>query len=214
MAKGDGEPHDPEQLGIYRLARLLPTLRLRTAEPFISAMELSPSDRATLLRAVQKFGRPTGLETRRAITSFLNSSHEPGELQALNRLGHRIGISEGQSGAVSAWWAAFKRVASADKRLHDSPIDELVTDYVHFSDEITHQALDADEEAGVDELEATHVLLANIAQWQRLRPVLIAMQAAVGDRWPEFLNWARSVVPQRAQDLLSAHDLDATTRVS
>jgi hypothetical protein len=214
MATRRSEPHDPKQPGIYQLAGLLPSLRLRSAEPFLAAMEVLPGDRATLLRAVQQFGRPTLVETYRAISSFLKSPQEPGELQALNELGQRIGISEGQSRAVSAWWDAFKRVPSADKRLHDSRIDELAADYVQFSDEITRQALDADEETGVDELEATHIVLANIAQWQRLRPALTAIQVALEDRWPEFLNWARSVVPQRAQDLLSAHDLDATTRVS
>jgi hypothetical protein len=130
------------------------------------------------------------------------------EVKALNDLGKRIAISEAQSRAVSAWWEAFKRVKNADTRLHNAVIDAAAAEYVKFSDEITHQALDADEATQANQPEATHVVLADIAKWQRLRRVLETIEINLGDQWSEFLAWARSAVPQRAHELLALSDLE------
>lgn len=163
-----------------------------------------------LAEFVSEFDRPTSLDIYRAVASFIRSS-SPDEIRVLNDLGKRLVPSEAQWLAITAWREAFKRTGQAPGSLGTKRVRQIAEDYVRFSDEITRRALEADEVEALNEAEATHVELADMAQWQRLRRALHAIQNELGDRWQDFLAWSRSVVPQRAQQLLAIAELENST---
>src|SRR5205814_10194763 len=72
--------------------------------------------------------------------------------------------------------------------------------------------IDADFLSELDPLECTHAQLAATAQWQRLRPLLRAIEVHLGERREAFLAWAGSVEPSRAEFLVPLADLEKGER--
>jgi hypothetical protein len=195
------------QEGVWRLAGIVSVAGLQSARPFLDAAEMSEGERMALAQAISYFQRPTNLEIHRAIGSFIRT-RTPHEIKALNDLGNRIVPSEQQWRSLTAWRRAFSKFDEAPARLRNPGAGSLMREYVQFSVDLSRQAIDADEEEELDEADATHVALANIAQWRRLRPTLSLIETLFGEHWGEFLSWARRKVPTRAADLLPISEIE------
>ena len=102
----------------------------------------------------------------------------------------------------------LKRLHEASPTFHLKGLDEAITDYLRFADDIGRRAIDADFLSELDPLEGTHAQLAATAQWQRLRPLLRAIEARLGERREAFLAWARSIEASRAEFLVPLADLE------
>jgi len=193
--------------GLHKLSRFIQAANLPYAQQFIDTLDLSAADSAELARAVKELYRPTALDSERALFAF-KASHPRADVQAFGDLGNRIVESHSQFLATGAWSHVLKRLHEASPTFHLEDLDEPITDYLRFADDIGRHAIDADFLSELDPLEGTHAQLATTAQWQRLRLLLQAIEVGLGEQREAFLAWARSVEPSRAEFLVPLADLE------
>jgi hypothetical protein len=196
-----------DQDGVFKLAGIIASMKLPSSALFLRAAGLSAQERAALERAASEFDRPTSLEVYRAVGAYLRT-HSRAEVQELNDIGNRIVPSEAQQRAIRSWPQAFRHINEFPATLRSEKVKTLVSEFLHFSEELTRCALSADEEEGVDDSEATYVELANIALWRRLRRTLATIQLELGDKWMEFVTSSQRTAPRDAPYLLSFGDLE------
>jgi len=206
-ADADVDEANTVESGMHRLCRFIQTSKLPYAQEFLDVIELSAADRTALARAVDELYRPTTLDSERALAVF-KTTRSPGEVQAFSDLGNRIVESHAQFLATGAWSNVLKRTHEAPAALSLKGLDVAVTDYLRFASDIGRRALDADFASELDPREGTHAQLAATAQWQRLRRLLQAIEARLGERREAFLAWARSIEPSRAEFLVPVADLE------
>ena len=193
--------------GLHKLSRFIQAANLPYAHQFLDALDLSAADSAALARAVEELYRPTSLDSERALFAF-EASHPRADVQAFGDLGNRIVESHSQFLATGAWSHVLQRLHEASPTFHLKGLDEAINDYLRFADDIGRRAIDADFLSELDPLECTHAQLAATAQWQRLRPLLRAIEVHLGERREAFLAWAGSVEPSRAEFLVPLADLE------
>ena len=206
-ADADVDEANTVESGMHRLCRFIQTSKLPYAQEFLDVIDLSAADRTALARAVDELYRPSALDSERALVVF-KTTHSPGEVQAVSDLGNRIVESHSQFLATGAWSHVLKRAHEAPPALGLKGLDVAITDYLRFAGDIGRRALDADFASELDPREGTHAQLAATAQWQRLRRLLQAIEARLGERREAFLAWARSIEPSRAEFLVPVADLE------
>ena len=207
--KSPGNMDEAERVesGLHKLSRFIQAANLPYAHQFLDALDLSAADSAALARAVEELYRPTSLDSERALFAF-EASHPRADVQAFGDLGNRIVESHSQFLATGAWSHVLQRLHEASPTFHLKGLDEAIIDYLRFADDIGRRAIDADFLSELDPLECTHAQLAATAQWQRLRPLLRAIEVHLGERREAFLAWAGSVEPSRAEFLVPLADLE------
>ena len=206
-ADADVDEANTRESGMHKLDRFIQTSKLPYAQEFLDVIDLSAADRTALARAVEELYRPTALDSERALVVF-KTTHSPGEVQAVSDLGNRIVESHSQFLATGAWSHVLKRAHEAPPALGLKGLDVAITDYLRFASDIGRRALDVDFASELDPREGTHAQLAATAQWQRLRRLLQAIEARLGERREAFLAWARSIEPSRAEFLVPLADLE------
>ena len=184
-------------LGLHRLAPLVRSATLPAARLFLDAAALPADRRAALDDAVKKFGDGREGVSAQLLMAFAASNPDD-EVDRLSQLGTDLNPSHSQWLALTVWKKILDRRLEAPADLDLGAIDRTLRDYVDFSASIGAHALDEDFAAGLGEPgDGTYTTLAVVAQWQRLKNVLTALENHTGDRIDALLVWARSVEPRR-----------------